>query len=82
MCHFCCSKNTESNTIAIGQDQNVEETKSVLVKSWGQEMYDRKITDLMEKMLDDNKLCGEDFIANNTISSNGNNDEIDKVDSD
>jgi hypothetical protein len=52
------------------------------MKSWGQEMYDSKNTELMENMLNNKEMSGEDFIGKYTLSSDGNNKDIDKVDSD
>ena len=54
------------------QIELLEKTKTVLVQSWGEEKYNEKITELMEKMLDDQKMSGDDLIEDLTA---GDDDE-------
>ena len=56
-----------TSVIMIEKQINMlEKTKMVLVRSWGKAKYNEKITKLMEKMLDDHKMRGDDLVEDNT----------------
>ena len=61
-------------TMVEKQIEMLEKTKAVLVQSWGEAKYNEKITELMEKMLDDRKMRGDDLVEDNT------GDDIDNLD--
>ena len=63
-----------SVTMVEKQIEMLEKTKAVLVQSWGEAKYNEKITELMEKMLDDCKMSGDDLVEENT---GGGNDNLD-----
>ncbi len=55
----------------------LERTKSVLIARWGQDEYDNRISELMTKMLDDRKLSGEDLIATEKTTRDGDDNDDD-----
>jgi len=55
----------------------LERTKTVLIARWGQDEYDNRISELMTKMLDDRKLSGEDSIAAEKTTGDGNDNDDD-----
>ena len=56
----------KSVTMVEKQIEMLEKTKAVLVQQWGGAKYNEKITELMEKMLDDFKMSGDDLVEQNT----------------
>ena len=61
------------------QIEMLGQTTEVLIWSWGQEKYDAKITELMDKMLDDRKMSGEELIREiNDGNGDGNDDNDDE----
>ena len=63
-----------SVTMVEKQIEMLEKTKVVLVQSWGEAKYNEKNNELMEKMLDDCKMSGDDLVEENTCGGNNNLD--------